>query len=271
VSGATGSVQQTHFRIEAVERDTLRLAGHEYRAVVECVGVAVHILPQTEQEAALAGYAAFLNALPFPTQLLVRIQRRSLEPHIREIQQAAADFGHRPETGSLARVAEGYVDYLSGLHEQAVLLDRRCYVVVPADPRVVRAALPIGEPFHVRLLSRFTRRAEPADDPADDEVGADVAAEAAAADPRDAIFGHLQFRCDQVIRLLARSGMVSWRVTGPALYHLVYSCWNPEQARIHPLGQDDLAFHVAGAPARNLVAQQVRRGAPRLVGGGGAA
>jgi hypothetical protein len=271
VSVTTGSVQQSHFRIEAVERDTLRLTGYEYRAVVECVGVAVHILPQAEQEAALAGYAAFLNALPFPTQLLVRIQRRSLEPHIREVQQAAATFGHRPETGALARIAEGYVDYLSGLHEQAVLLDRRCYVVVPADPRVVKAALPVREPLHVRLLSRLTRRTEPDDDPADEEVGAEVAAEAAAADPRDAIFAHLQFRCDQVIRLLARSGMASWRVTGPALYHLIYSCWNPEQARIHPLGQDDLAFHVAGAPPRSLVAQQVRRPPARLTGGGGAA
>ena len=34
-----GSVQETHFRIETLERDTIRLVGHEYRAVVECVGV----------------------------------------------------------------------------------------------------------------------------------------------------------------------------------------------------------------------------------------
>ena len=45
----------------------IRLVGHEYRAVVECVGVAVHHLPMNEQEATLAGYAAFLNALPFPS------------------------------------------------------------------------------------------------------------------------------------------------------------------------------------------------------------
>ena len=87
----------------------------------------------------------------------MRVQRRSLEPHIRDVQQSAAQFGGRPETAALARVAEGYLDYLSGLHEQAVLLDRRCYVVIPADPRVVQAALPVKPTLSARLLSLFAR------------------------------------------------------------------------------------------------------------------
>ena len=116
-----GSVQQAHFRIAAIERDTIRLHGHEYRALVECVGVAVHTLPPNEQEATLAGYASFLNALPFPTQLQVRIQRRSLEPHIRAVRQAAQGFEGRRDTGALSRVAEGYLRYLTGLHDQALL------------------------------------------------------------------------------------------------------------------------------------------------------
>jgi hypothetical protein len=260
-----GSVQETHFRIETLERDTVRLVGHEYRAVVECVGVAVHHLPMNEQEAALAGYAAFLNALPFPTQLLVRVQRRSLEPHIRDVQQSAAQFGARPETAALARVAAGYLEYLSGLHEQAVLLDRRCYVVIPADPRVVQAALPAKPTLRSRFLSLFARP-QPAQDE-DFEEEEDLPATGSAAegpppDPRDAIFTHLQFRCDQVIRLLARSGMQAWRVTGPGLFHLFYACWNPEQARLYPLDFERLAFHGGGGPVRSLVAQQVRRGGP---------
>jgi hypothetical protein len=264
VGSPRGSVQQTHFRIETIERDSLRLAGYEYRAVVECVGVAVHILPLPEQEATLAGYAAFLNALPFPTQLVVRIQRRSLEPHIRAVQQSAAAFAGRPETGALAHAAAGYVDYLSRLHDQAVLLDRRCYVVVPADPRVVKAALPVPEPFHVRLLASLTRR-RPAEADDEEEGEAERLVKGTLGDPRDAIFSHLQFRCDQVIRLLARSGMQSWRVTGPALHHLIYSCWNPEQARLHPLDYDHLAFHLSeDAPARSLVARQELRQPPPL-------
>jgi hypothetical protein len=249
-----GSVQQAHFRIEAIERDTIRLHGHEYRALVECVGVAVHTLPPNEQEATLAGYASFLNALPFPTQLQVRIQRRSLEPHIRAVRQAAAGFEGRKDTGALARVAEGYLRYLTGLHDQAVLLDRRCYVVVPADPRVVRAALPVPEPVHVRLLSWLTSRSRR--DEEEEEAEAERAAGAPPSDPRDAVFSHLQFRCDQVVRLLSRSGMQAWRVTGPALFHAVYACWNPEQARLYPLDQDQIAFLSGNTPTRSLVAQQ---------------
>src|SRR5215213_3099277 len=165
-----GSVQQAHFRIAAIERDTIRLHGHEYRALVECVGVAVHTLPPNEQEATLAGYASFLNALPFPTQLQVRIQRRSLEPHIRAVRQAAQGFEGRRDTGALSLVAEGYLRY------QAGLLDRRCYVVVPADPRVVRAALPVPEPAHVRLLSWLTSRSRRDEDEEEAEAEAERAA-----------------------------------------------------------------------------------------------
>jgi hypothetical protein len=260
-----GSVQETHFRIETLERDTVRLVGHEYRAVVECVGVAVHHLPMNEQEGTLAGYAAFLNALAFPTQLLVRVQRRSLEPHIRDVQQTSAHFGARPETAALAHVAAGYLEYLNGLHEQAVLLDRRCYVVIPADPRVVQAALPARPTLRSRFLSLFARPQPALDDDFDEEddlPATGSAAEGPLPDPRDAIFTHLQFRCDQVIRLLARSGMQAWRVTGPGLFHLFYACWNPEQARLYPLDFERLAFHGGGGPTRSLVAQQVKRGAP---------
>ncbi|HEX2036163.1 MAG TPA: hypothetical protein VHS99_18435 [Chloroflexota bacterium] len=251
-----GSVQETHMRMETIERDTIRLAGNEYRAVVECVGVAVHLLPVHEQEGVLAGQASFLNALPFPTQLLVRIQRRSLEPHIRAIQRGAEGFAGRPETAALTSMAEGYVEYLRGLHEQAVLLDRRCYVIVPADPLVVQAALPTPPSGWRRMLALLSRRRARVED---DDAVEEAPAGPRLADPREAIYAHLQFRCDQVIRLLDRSGMQAWRVTAPALHHLLYSCWNPELARLYPLDRDHLAFHMDGAPTTSIVAHQVRR------------
>jgi hypothetical protein len=254
----TGSVQDTHFRIETIERDTLRLVGHEYRAVLECAGVAVHVLPVAEQEAILAGHASFLNALAFPTQLVVRIQRRSLELHIRAVQEAATHFGQRRETAALAQVATGYIDYLSGLHKNAALLDRRCYIVVPADPRVVHAALPAAPTRRERLWAFLSRRPPEAEEPDEDAEGEEVARDHYH-DPREAIFSHLQFRCDQLIRLLARSGMPAWRVTGPALHHLIYACWNPEQARLYPLQEEHLAFPAEGEPRRSLVARQRRR------------
>jgi hypothetical protein len=257
-----GSVQQAHFRIAAIERDTIRLHGHEYRALVECVGVAVHTLPPNEQEATLAGYASFLNALPFPTQLQVRIQRRSLEPHIRAVRRAAQGFEGRRDTGALSRVAEGYLRYLTGLHDQAVLLDRRCYVVVPADPRVVRAALPVPEPAHVRLLSWLTSRSRRDEEEEEAELEAERAAGGPPADPRDAVFSHLQFRCEQVVRLLSRSGMQAWRVSGPALYHAVYACWNPEAARLYPLDPEQIAALSGNVAGRSLVAQQRWGGGP---------
>jgi hypothetical protein len=234
-----GSVQATHFRIETIER------------------IAVHVLPVAEQEAILAGYASFLNALSFPTQLLVRIQRRSLELHIRSVREAAAEFGRRPETAALAHVADGYIEYLTGLHEHATLLDRRCYIVVPADPRVVHAALPAAPSRRQRLMSLFSRgRPDEGDEDEHETDDEEEAARLRQHDPRDAIFSHLQFRCDQVIRLLARSGMPAWRITGPALHQLIYSCWNPEQARLYPLQEEHLAFHTKDDPRRSLVAQQ---------------
>ena len=62
--------------------------------------------------------------------------------------------------------------------------------------------------------------------------------------------------------------MQAWRVTGPGLFHLLYACWNPEQARLYPLDFERLAFHAGGGPVRSLVAQQVQRGGPARGHGG---
>ena len=41
--------------------------------------------------------------------------------------------------------------------------------------------------------------------------------------------------------------MQAWRVTGPGLFHLLYACWNPEQARLYPWTSSAWASTPAGA------------------------
>src|SRR5687768_7596147 len=71
--GALGSVQTAHVDVEAIEEDVLHLAGREYRAVLEVSSLNFALQGEREREVTVAGYAAFLNALTHPLQILVRI------------------------------------------------------------------------------------------------------------------------------------------------------------------------------------------------------
>ena len=85
---------------------------------------------ERQQEAIVAGYAAFLNGLTFPVQILVRVLPIDLERYLAELERRAAARGCR---STLAELARDHVAFLRRLARNRTLLERRFYVVVPAD------------------------------------------------------------------------------------------------------------------------------------------
>src|SRR5262245_33434044 len=63
------SVQTARLSLEAIEEEVVLLARGQYRAVLEVSGVHFGLQGETEQEAIVGGFAAFLNSLSFPTQV----------------------------------------------------------------------------------------------------------------------------------------------------------------------------------------------------------
>ncbi len=194
------SVQTVHLNIERIEDGVVTLAGGQQRAILDVGSVNFGLAGEVEREGIVASYAAFLNSLTFPVQVLVRVRPIDLDAYV-------ADLEHRAQTNlpeALAAVARDHAGFLRRLARQRTLLERRFYVVVPADA----TASPVGRGL-------FQRRG-------------------AALDEGDAR-RQLTFRCEEVERQLNRCGLSARRLGDVELAQLLYACWCPEQARVQRL------------------------------------
>ncbi|MGH2369175.1 MAG: hypothetical protein ACRDI2_13345 [Chloroflexota bacterium] len=248
-SRGIASTQSSHVAVESIAGGVVRMAGGHYRAVLEIGSVALSLQSSPEQEATLAGYAAFLNSLTYPVQILVRLVPVDCEGYLGELEHCARHDLAAP----LAEIARDHVAFVRRLARERTLLERRFYVVVPADPEPAstRPGWPVA-----RWLGRSRRgrvRPAAADGPTH------VSAPFAPLDPADAARRQLEVRCEEIARQLARCDLSARRLGDAELAALFYACWCPDLARVQRL-RDALAEHTA------LVVRGTRRGTGALAG-----
>jgi len=194
------SVQGTRLGIDAIQDGVVELAGGEFRAVLELGGTARPFEDDARLEGLLAGFAAFLNGLSYPLQILVRASPVDLTRYIAALEER----GRHVMEGQLAELAHDHALFVQGLARQRTLLERRFYVIVPSE------SMPRGS--WLRHVQR--PRAAAAEEPR-----------------RDAARRQLTFRCDDVARQLGRCGLAVRRLTDLELAQLYLACWSPERAR----------------------------------------
>jgi hypothetical protein len=230
------SVQATRLGIDAIEDSVVALHGGEYRAVLEVSGTASPLEDDVREEGLLAGFATFLNALSYPIQILVRATPVDLSRYVASLEER----GRQLPPGQLAELAHDHAAFVQGLAHERTLLERRFYVVVPAEtlPRAGWA-----------LLVRGARGRQ------------------AEAPHRAAARRQLGFRCDELGRQLGRCGLTARRLADLELAQLYLACWSPEGARAQRFRQqlDDyttLAVRAAGREPRVVTAARLE---PALV------
>jgi hypothetical protein len=203
-AGRRPSAQSAHLRVEEIAEDAVHLGAGEYRAVLEVGSINFALASAAEQEALLASFAAFLNSLTFPIQIVVRVLPLDLERYLGELERRARV--ELPE--ALGDLAREHVAFLRRLARNRTLLERRFYVVVPAHSSAEGG----------RRLWPLARR----------ELSADVAGARR----------QLTFRVEEVARELGRCGLPTRRLTSSELAELYYACWCPELARVQRIRQE---------------------------------
>lgn len=114
--------------LEDIVDGVLCLRGGDYRAILEAQSVNFALKSDSEQEAIMAGYRAFLNALSYPIQVVVRILPTDVEPYLTALRGQASARGAE----ALRRLALDHEAFVRRLARERTLLERRFYVVVPA-------------------------------------------------------------------------------------------------------------------------------------------
>lgn len=204
---APASVQTALLTLEAIEDDVLRLAGDDFRAVLEVGSVNFGLQGEAEQEVVVASFAAFLNGLTFPVQTLIRVLPVNVDGYLQELEEKA-----RRLPDELAELARDYVTFLRKLARNRTLLERRFYLVVPAALEVSngRQGWPFNRKAHTPGMEAARRQ--------------------------------LTFRCEEVERQLGRCGLTARRLSTGEISELIYACWCPDLARVQRLrhNADDL-------------------------------
>lgn len=193
------SVQATRLDLEAIQEGVVRLQDGEFRAVLEVNATSSGLDDEVRQEGVMAGFAGFLNALGYPIQILVRSSPVDLTPYVAGLEERA----QKSLSSALVELAHDHALFVQGLARQRTLLERRFYVVVPAES--------IQQTGWSRLRGRRRRHVD----------GAEA----------DAARRQLTFRCEEVTRQLGRCELVVRRLRDHELAQLYLACWSPERAR----------------------------------------
>src|SRR5579885_2768051 len=230
-------VQQHYIRAREIMGEVLCLYAplsptrRAYCAVLAVSTINFVLKADDEQDALVERYRALLKSLSFPIQIIVRNQRLDLRPYLARVHAQipgplstlpAPENGQtlfvRREEEEHARVWAGLADGLEALLQQIgsrrTLIERHCYLIIPAPDLVTSSRR-----FSLRRKRRRARNEE--------LVGRALQ--------------ELSIRVEMVQAQLAALGLRSQRLMGEDLARLYQSFFSPERTLQHPLRRTHLA------------------------------
>lgn len=127
-----------------------------FRSVVMLKSINFDLMSQQEQEAVEYSYQGFLNSLYFPVQIFVRSQRVDLQPYIEKLDKIRTEHDNM----LLALLMEDYIGYIDQLSQQANIMDKKFYIVIPYFPHedIKKAALDQSKSFFGGLGNMFSKK-----------------------------------------------------------------------------------------------------------------
>lgn len=101
-----------------------------FRSVVRCQSINFDLMSIREREAIEFSYQNFINSLYFPVQILVRSRRVDITPYINRLLE-----NRRNQDNMLLDVLMGdYIDFIDILAQEANIMDKSFYIIVPYYP-----------------------------------------------------------------------------------------------------------------------------------------
>lgn len=113
--------------IKGVRDGVLLLPNGQYRMVLEVSSLNFELKSEDEQDALIDTYESFLNSLPCPLQIVVRIRELDMTKYLADLKTRHAEEKEKVYRDQLTN----YSNFVHGLVEDNRILSRRFYVVLP--------------------------------------------------------------------------------------------------------------------------------------------
>lgn len=203
-----------------------------FRAVVECESINFDLMSSREREAVEYSYQNFLNSLYFPVQILIRSRRVDIGPYIDRL----VTIRRSQDNMMLSRLMDDYIDFIDILSQEANIMDKSFYIVIPYYPigdvaEIKKQAKGLFDSFFGGTKEpQVTKINQPDYEKAKDEV---------------------RNRVDSVVSGLFQLGVKSQQLTTQQLSVLFYNSYNPDISARQPM---------TNASMSNFATTYVRKG-----------
>lgn len=209
-----------------------------FRAVVQCQSINFDLMSRREREGIEFSYQNFLNSLYFPVQVMIRSRRVDIGPYIDRLMEI-----RRGQDNMLLNVLmDDYISFIDVLSQEANIMDKSFYIVVPYYPAGDLTAMKqqakglFDSFFSGKKDTAVTKIDQAAYEKAKDEI---------------------KNRADAVMSGLFQMGVKSNQLSTKQLGELFYSSYNPDTAVREPLTLDP----------QELATTYVRKGGSPINGG----
>lgn len=98
--------------------------------IMESTSLNFGLLSEREQEAVVAAFAALINSLSFPTQILVRTQKKDVSIYLHAIDEQLPKI----KNPKLRDLMIGYKNFISETIKKKNVLGKRFFIIVPFSP-----------------------------------------------------------------------------------------------------------------------------------------
>jgi len=191
-----------------------------FRAVVECESINFDLMSSREREGIEFSYQNFINSLYFPIQVLIRSRRVDIGPYLDRL----AEIRRNQDNMLLNVLMDDYMDFIDILAQEANIMDKSFYVVVPYYPAGEENAF---KQQTKGLFNSFFSGKKEATVTKIDQVTYTKAKD------------EIKNRVDSVMNGLFQMGVKSWQLNTRQLGELFYTSYNPDTSSRESLEEID--------------------------------
>lgn len=207
---------QNSLLFSEIRDNMMIMSDGSFRAVIACKSINFDLMSSREREGVEFSYQNFINSLTHPVQILIRSQKVDIGPYLERL----VTIRKNQDNMLLGVLMDDYIEFIEILSEEANIMDKSFYVVVPystvGDLSNIKDA---GKGFFSKLLgggaSTVTRIDKITYEKAKDEI---------------------KNRVDSVTSGLYQMGVHCVQLTSKELGELYYNYYNPDTAVREPLG-----------------------------------
>ncbi len=149
--------------IKEVKDGVLVLANNEYRVIIETSSINFELKSEEEQDVLIDNFQNFLNSLPCPIQILVRIREIDVDRYLEEIvrkQESETEPVYKQQM-------ENYSEFIQNLISGNKILSRRFFIVIPytvkgkSDFKLIKEHLLLNQDIVMKGIEKLGMKARP--------------------------------------------------------------------------------------------------------------